>query len=176
MELEFRSMKDTFKEVSNNIIVGRMVDKFRYDCLRQVLGSVFIYDNEKQLPEKKYSKTEYLKFEHGDKLKQSLEKIDLAVYNLLRRLIVYLEENNKRFDFINSFDNISPEKFLKSRRLQMFIDGLNTCPEELFVYPEYEKDSGVIVLKMQYIGHTAKPLMKIEFSYPDYDFELKLLV
>jgi hypothetical protein len=94
----------------------------------------------------------------------------------LRRLVVYLEENNKHFDFVSCFDSIDKKKFLKSKRLRIFIDALDTCPEELFVYPEYEKHSGVIVLKMQYVGHSAKPLMKIEFAYPDYDYEFKLLV
>ena len=43
------------KEFANKMAANAVFDKYRFDCLRQVLGSVFIYDDEKQLFEK-YSK------------------------------------------------------------------------------------------------------------------------
>lgn len=129
--MQFKNAKEYANEIASNAVF----DKYRFDCLRQVLGSVFIYDDKEQIPEK-YSKTEYLKYEHD---KQSLDKID-------------------------------KDKFLQSERLKIFIDALDTCPTELFVYMDYE--NGDIVFKMEYKGHTPKPLMKIEFAYPDYDFKL----
>ena len=168
MKFEFKSDAERQDELMNELFgAGFVFDEYRFDCLRQVLGSVFIYDDEKQLPEK-YSKTEYLKYEHD---KQSLEKIDLAVYNLLRRVVDYVNSISG-FDFIGRFDKIDKDKFLQSERLKIFIDALDTCPNELFVYMDFE--NGDIVFKMEYVGHTPKPLMKIEFDYPN--FELKLLV
>ena len=141
--------------------------KRRNDALLEVCDSVFIYDDDEQLKTAKkseYSEIEYLKFSCD---KQALEQIDLAVYRLLRKCVVNLAKATGIYDFILCFDALNRNDFLKSERLKIYVDALDALPERLVVYAGIK--DGEIVFYMEYIGHTPKPLMKIDFSkYPNY--------
>lgn len=137
------------------------------NALIEVCNSVFIYDDDKQLKYAKkseYSEIEYLKFEHD---KQSLKKIDLAVYNLLRKCVINAAKTTGIYDLILCFDALDRNYFIKSERLKIFVDALDALPERLVVYSGIK--DGEIYFFMKYIGHSPKPLMKIDFSkYPNY--------
>lgn len=139
----------------------------RTGSLLEVCDSVFIYNDDKQLKSVKkseYSEIEYLKFDYT---KQSLEKIDLAVYNLLRKCVINTAKATGIYDLILCFDALDRNYFLKSKRLKIWVNALDVLPERLVVYSGIK--DGEVYFFMEYIGHTPKPLMKIDVSkYPSY--------
>ena len=140
------------------------------ESLNQVCDSVFIYTRDEDLrqiaTQGEYSKTQPLRFHQYDT--QSYEKIDLAVYNLLRQCVVNLAKATGFYDLLLCFDAMDYNHFVKSYKLQLYTDAIDWFPVKLFVYMEFENDT--IVFKMQFTGgHSATPLMKIDFSqYPNY--------